>query len=45
MHGVRTYFPYHIVSGEERRYDVDSSGTSCLKVFATSFGKIMGKNA
>jgi hypothetical protein len=24
MHGVRTYFPYHIVSGEERRYNWDS---------------------
>jgi hypothetical protein len=28
-----------------RRYNVDSSVTSCLKVFATSFAKIMGKNA
>jgi len=28
----------------ERRYNVDSSVTSCLKVFATSFAKITGKN-
>ena len=29
---VRTYFLCHIVNGEERRYTVDSSVTSCLKV-------------
>jgi hypothetical protein len=28
----------------ERRYNLDSSVTSCLKVFATVFAKIMGKN-
>jgi uncharacterized protein (DUF39 family) len=34
---LRTYFLCHIVNGEERRYNVDSSVTSCLKVFATAF--------
>jgi hypothetical protein len=29
---------------KKRRYNLDSSVTSCLKVFATSFAKIMGKN-
>ena len=33
---VRTYFLCHIVNGEEKRYNVDSSVTSCLKVFATA---------
>src|SRR5260370_16517803 len=28
----------------ERRYNLDSSVTSCLKVFATAFAKITGKN-
>jgi len=28
----------------ERRYNVDSSVTSCLKVFATVFAEIIGKN-
>jgi hypothetical protein len=27
---VRTYFLCHIVNGEERRYNLDSSVTSCL---------------
>jgi hypothetical protein len=28
----------------ERRYNVDSRVTSCLKVLATVFAKIVGKN-
>jgi len=34
---VRTYYLENIAIGMERRYNVDSSVTSCLKVFATSF--------
>jgi hypothetical protein len=43
MHTVRTYFLSHIVNSEKRRYNLDSSVTSCLEVFVKPFAETTGK--
>jgi hypothetical protein len=40
---VRTYLLENIAIGIERRYNVDSSVTSCLMAFATSFAAHHGQ--
>ena len=44
MSMVRTYCLENIAKGEETRYSIFSSVTSCLEMCVTSFAEIIGNN-